>query len=509
MKMNKIALAVALASIAPSAFAGLDLTTQSIPAGNIYYMSGATAQTPALAKTFQSWCASSSINTYTSPNGKDALLYYCTSALASVTVDGKTLTTPFTGGQKFLIVKMEEGGSFNGVGPVAANGDLSALVKWPSLDCTGAASTAAPAAAVVGTNSGSCTLETTARRPQLGISDVPKTVWKARNQLTAAVDAKIDQKAGFGGQGFGVVVSPLLYAALQKDQFGVVGTAYNGSDRPSISTTQYAALVSSGVGAWDILLPKTAALYRAAKKTADAASAAVIMPTLPGYEAAANGTFPPSAALTVSRRVATSGTQAASDIYFLNNPCSGTTLPGSLNAKGLAAAGTDTVTDSAYYTTPNVVSFTSEASSSGVKTAVKTGYTIGVISLENAESGLSNAKFLKLNGVDPIADAYQKSNILNGAYDFAYESVLITPNSVTSTVATPAAITSGVPTRNTLANVQGFVNKLAAFLGNGNTLTTMAGVYADPYNSGGLLVEGQTSHYSRNNAVCKNASWKW
>jgi hypothetical protein len=472
MQIKHIVLAVAAAVVAPSAMAGVDLTTLGVPAANIFYISGASAQTPGLAKTLTAFCNAGSITTYTDPAGTNDFVYHCSSAKASVGAAPNVVSTGFTAGAQFIVVKMDQGGSANGVGPVSPNATaatMAALPKFASLVCTGPAASA-NAAAIAGSNGGSCALETTAIKPQLGLSDVSKAIWLQRGQITAAESAGLTQVSGFAGQGFGVLVSSELYALLQADQ-GTTG-------RPNLSANQYASLAKAGVdgGVWNILLPNSA----------KAAAAGNALPT--GVTS-----FPPvsslgTSTLTLTRRGPTSGTQAASDIYFLNNPCeNGGALQGGLApTPGSATPYTDTLN---YLGSVDFV-VTEGGSTGAVKNAVgAAGFGIGVVSLENPEGGLpGGAKYLSINGIDPIVDTLQKANVVNGKYDFAFESELLKP--------IPVA-----------ANVNTFATALVKDLSNGNNLTGITGIYTDGFSA--IQVEGQTNHYSRSNNACKKESFAW
>jgi hypothetical protein len=471
VKIRHIVLAVATALTATSAFA-VDLTA-GVPVGNIFYIGGASAQTPGIAKTLAAFCNAGAMTTYADSTGKNDFVFSCSNAKAVTTPTAANPTgvsTSFAAGAKFVVVKMDEGGSFNGVGPVATASDISATgYNLPTFanpaDCPGTAVTIP--ASILGTtiNGGLCNKETTQRHPKFGFSDVPKSIWVKRGQLLAADDANLTQIAGFAGQGFGVVVSSALYAALQADQ------ATTG--QPSISSNQYASLVQAGgalstvnSAVWDILLPKAAA----------AAAAGTALP-------AGIAAWPPATTLTLARRVPTSGTQAASDTYFLNNPCEvGTALGG-----GKTPSPAGTYVDSGNYASTVNFIVKEESSTGGVKTDVASGYAIGVVSLENAQSGLTGgAKYVALNGINPVVDALQKANLVNGTYDFAYETELILPKGVSIPLAT--AMTKD--------------------MGDGSN-GLIAGLYTDPANAAGALVEGETNHYTRANNACAKATWAW
>lgn len=471
MKVKNIVLAIAAALVAPVAFAApADLGT--VPAANVFYISGASAQTPGLAKTLVAFCAGT-VETYSvGTSASNSFIYYCPSAKATTT---SAVSTGFTAGAKFLVAKMDQGGSFNGVAPVAPTGSLAGFPAFGNINsCTTSTTVALNAGVIAGTYAGNCANGTAgAIRPQIGLSDVPKSIWAGRGQLNATDNANLNAIGGFAGQGFGVAVSKALLNDLQRDQ-GLVVDGAGQANVPSLSTNQYAALVQAKAdgGVWDILFPNSAKAVAAGN-------------------AALTAAWPPASTLTLHRRQNTSGTQASSDAYFLNNPClSSSTLGGAIApTAGSATADTAaTYADTAFYT--STVNFlVNERSSTGnVRTGLAAaGYALGVLSLENLEANIGGgAKYVKLDGVSPTVDAVQKANLVNGSYDFAYELELLT--------AKPAA-----------ANVAALATALSKELANGNV--GIAGLYSDP--NAGFLIEGETNHYTRGNNACRKATWFW
>lgn len=442
MKFNRIALAIAAVLVAPSAFAA-DLTT-GVAASNIFWIGGASAQTPGLAKAMNKFCSTTVDSYLDNVDGKSAVIWKCATA--------NTATSGLTGA--FIVSKVDAGGSFAGVGPVAnhttmkfpdpTNVTAGAVVAGSNLALTATGTAAGQANYSVGV----------LKFPQMALSDVGVNVWRARGQSIPSTGFTVNPI--FAGQGFGVMVSPSLYAALQADQ-GLTST-----QQPSISKTQYANLVTNTTGAVLGLFPHTATLPAAAST------------------------------LRISRRSDTSGTQAASDVYFLNNPCNkATKLGGALNA----AAGGTVFTDAASGT---VVTVVAESSTGNVKSNVggNAGYAIGVVSLENAESGLGGGKYVAINGASPtiyggVADTTQKLSVINGLYDFAFESQMITND-----IETPAGGTA-----------QNLADRIVKDQGDGANLTTSTGLYADPNNALLAYVTGQTSNYTRAGNECSPLSY--
>ena len=248
------------------------------------------------------------------------------------------------------------------------------------------------------------------------------------------------------GQGFGVVVSPALYTLLQADQ------ATSGV--PSISKAQYASLMTQTGGFWNTLLP--------------------------------NGTAHAALPLTLDRRSLTSGTQASAELFFLENPCATGPVSGSVGATVGTSAGQSFVDGS------DTLIVKQAASSDAVlaDAASTSAYVIGVVSLENAQPA-SSWKFVAIDGVHPgtaNAPEFQKTNLVNGRYAFAYETVLF--KSTKSTLG--AAV---------LNNINDFSNAFIADLGVGSNLATSNGLFGDPL-APAADFGADTSHYSRSGNEC-------
>lgn len=450
MQVTKIALACALACAGTSAQAAV------LSATNVIYISGASAQTPGLAKSMGAFC-NTVVDTYVDDqDGKQAFVYSCSSAKA---------TSGLTAGSSFIVVKSDAGGSANGVAPVV---NLT-NIKFPDINnCSATVTAGYNANNTVGTVAGSCAYSVAGvnKVPQVGLTDVPAAVWKARGQFTPVAGALYTTKAGFAGQGFGVAVSPLLYTALQNDQIAggllaatCTGVATAGDCQPSISKAQYANIVAANPGSpyqqnWNALLPHLPA-----------------------------GTV--TGPVTLERRTSTSGTQASSDVYFLDAPCKSLTAMG--GALGPATAGTYDAfgvisTDPTYSGIPAFV-VVENSSTGNVKAALGAGYTIGVMSLENAQPA-SGWKWVKLNGVSPNLNTNQKSTTVDGLYDFAYETEMLYRNDA-------------------VVAAKNVANALVTEMGNGANLAVFPGLYADPA-SGAAYVAGQTHKGSRGNNVCQN-----
>lgn len=231
------------------------------------------------------------------------------------------------------------------------------------------------------------------------------------NEATPGVVKKWDQTkfpaVTTGMQGFGVIVNPALYTALIAKEVAagnlanscltseIVGGATDtitAACQPNLSKALYASVITGKVTSADALL----------------------------------GTTGDANALTLHRRVNSSGTQAASNIFFAGQAGYVLKTPlvdgfADVLAGNVAPVGSLTVTENS--ATGTVLS--------GV--AAATGYALGVVSIENtynmtkASSKLAGSLFVKLDGVSPnfsaatgALDAKARVGLMNG-YPFAFE----------------------------------------------------------------------------------------
>lgn len=258
-----------------------------------------------------------------------------------------------------------------------------------------------------------------------------------------------------GLEGFGVAVNPALYLALQKAEGLVPSTAttpvMGAAAQPNINSVDYTSLVSQ----------------LGAIKSASS--------LLSSYQAGNSD----ATALTLVRRVAASGTQAASGIYFLNNVCGNSSIGGGLNPTGLGDANAPTFNVQEQASTGGIT-----AALTGTATA---GYAIGVLSFENTDAVTSATAwhFVKLDGVSPtyvngVYDATQRQQMINGNYKFAVE---MAANYLTSS-SNPAFVA--------------LQNKFIAGLQN-STLHNLVGIgyFDNVTQSSYQAVLGQQARYSR------------
>lgn len=470
MKLSQIALAVASLSVVPAfAAVGSLQTLYGVTPASTVYVSGASALSGSFANVVGANCTGGSGNV-------KSLTLSATPSTANTgsTSDGRVTvcTTSSTDGQfagPFAVVKRDTNGSFDGVGPVI---DQSALTKWADVS-----------------NCDSTTLQcgldsTTAIKPHAGLTDVDTNVWVGMAN-TGALSIPVTNPAttgtvlngGFAGQGFGVMVSESLYNAMMAKQVaegrlpvsagGVACAAGNfvpGACQPSISKEEYAAIVADGLYSY----------------VAPAAVGAASNPLTGSLDT-----------INLCRRVETSGTQASSNVYFLNNSC-GNASPtfGFKNPKTVDLVNSPTAvafnSSSGDNVTGNYDDFGGafglfEGSGTGdarncvirrnggknpnnVADGLGT-YAAGWISLENAPA--AGWKLVKLDGVSPnavqvpvasdtdgvadgwMADTNQRTNVVKGYYDAAPELEMLWPSttpygtfltSLKNTFANPALV---------------------------------------------------------------------
>ena len=464
MKLSQIALAVAAVASAPAFAATGSLNVlYGVTAANTVYVSGASALSGSLANVVAANCTGGSANVKSLQIDADGTL----DGVGKSTSDGRVTvcTTSSTDGQfagPFAVVKRDTNGSFDGVGPVIAQ---SALTKWADV------SNCDDTTLVCGLDN------TTAIVPHAGLTDVDTNVWIGSNNTGAlsipvpANTASTVFNGGFAGQGFGVMVSESLYNAMMAKQVaegrlpasagGVSCSAGNytpGACQPSISKEEYAAVIDAG-----------------------------------NFNYVANGALSGDAGvINLCRRVETSGTQASSNVYFLNNSC-GNAAPtfgfkspktvdftgGGVNPVAFNSGAGDKVTGN-YDDFGGAFGLFEGSGTGDARNCVirRNGgknpndvadglgtYAIGWISLENATG--SGWKYVKLDGVSPNAyqvaaaadtdgtvdgwmvDTDQRRNVVKGYYDAAPELEMLWPsstaygtflNTLKNTFANPAAV---------------------------------------------------------------------
>lgn len=496
MKLNKITLALAVMVSAPAAFA---LTPGQIDSTTIrLWLSGASAPTAAVYKGVLSLCRGVQYKnslgvTLTNPGVVDAHIYQecgntssvlpggsCSSSggnnasndrmAYSCTVETQDGRAGALEGQKVVIYHTVEGGSFNYVTPhIAIAGETNAvnpnvplnLKRLSNLETLGSACAPGNGSQenvdisglgnTVGVyrNCATTTQTFTAGqairadvfaapdRPEGGFSDTEYAINQQNLNVATDISAIGSEVSTNIGQAFGVGVSYPLYYQLQLNDVtaGVIA----------------ATCTSSGTAVLPNLTASCQPGFAASKYTTIASADNI--GSVDGKHFGATSATPPGtpSKIVLARRAITSGTQSASNIRFLNKPCATGTSQGALNPASVSAGNVTVLLGSS---TGSVKTALTNASTAGQ-------FGLGVVSMENTpNTATEKYAFVKLDGVSPNSDSFQRANAINGNYNFWYELVAFT-----ATTAFPQGI-----------DLIGSVN---ASLGNPN-ITNLKGLFITP-----------------------------
>jgi len=392
---------------------------------------------------------------------------------------GKGFPSRADGGLLVAFHKESVGGSSNGVVPlIAVSKGLAHSLRWLDVgslanDCT-VSSVAATVSRLAYTDHASCTLVTTPADTVAssiydvhgGISDnEPALAFPAPGKDAANLVSKAGVQIVFG-----VPVSVPLYRALQiaqlsgscvtdTDPLPTVDTRDAPTCVPSLEKGQVSALVSQNITSWADFTNNP---------PAGSAIPATALPSVAGV------TAPADTDVRICRRVATSGTQAAFEAYFLNQRCA-------VGVQTFAAPDdASSITDTTYKANQFALgSLVNAAPSSGnVRTCIDSAsannyWAIGVLSTEVKDTELTAAKlrFVGINGYAPTL-----ANVANGKYDF------VTENTVNYI---KAGKTGALATSDARFKV---VDLITARLANIDALNTINADFDDkPWGNGGIL----------------------
>lgn len=408
MKLRLIALAAGLAAAsATHALTPADIATART-AGTIkeITVAGASALRLSLAAYVAEICNTATMHVYfDSVAGTNHRAYSCNLAKA---VGNYAVSTPI------VVYKRDQGGSGQGVNPIATNTATAQMKIANDATCTVVAAT--PNYTDIQVANYICTT-TESRVADVGISDVEPNLLNQAPNLA-------DSTAGNPSSGavspvnlsnlvvtpfvqgiFAVAVNKQAYWALQQTQFPSQTAGRTIADidtlpQPSLPTTFVRNYLTGGLSA-------TATTKRGWGQ--------VISESV---DAGVN-----TKAFNVCRRQPGSGTQAASNAYFAQNPCGIT--PSSVLRQAAATAPTHSATGSFIVN--------EQAGTGGVETCLGTtvngisgAYGLAVLGRENnplANGGDKGYRYVKLDGMEPVR--YNGSTgAATGHYDFVYESTI-------------------------------------------------------------------------------------
>lgn len=409
MKLRLIALAAGLAA----ASAAHALTPTEIAAarsaGTIkeITIAGASALRLSLAAYVAEICDTTTMHVYfDSVAGSNHRAYAC---------NLKTKTGNYAIGTPIVVYKRDQGGSGQGVNPIATNTATAQMKIANDATCT---VTATPAFTDIQIANYICTA-TENRVADAGISDVEPNLLNQAPNLA-------DTTAGNPGSGavspvdlsnvvvgsfvqgiFGVAVNKQAYWALQQTQFPsqVVGKTIADIDtlpQPSLPTTFVRNMLTGGLSAtattkrgWGLVISEA-------------------------VDASVN-----TKAFNICRRQPGSGTQASSNAYFAQNPCSIT--PASVLRQAAATAPTHAATGG-YIVNEQSGTGGVESCLGTTVNGISGAYGLGVLGRENnplANGGDKGYRYVKLDGMEPVRyNAATATGAATGHYDFVFESTM-------------------------------------------------------------------------------------
>lgn len=285
------------------------------------------------------------------------------------------------------------------------------------------------------------------------------------------VDDTVDFVGSNFAQGFGVGLSAPLYQALQAYQVA------QGTLDASCATTSVSGSVTTytGVGGDSQLCQPSVtraqltSLMEASDNKGKQAGAnllvggtASVKNDLPATKAISPD-VPLGSRITFCRRVDTSGTNAATQVYFLSNPTASGESGGRLAIGGVgnAQGDADFVSKTDFFAgggtgdARNCVNLaTPTAAAIGPSGAAYGSFRFAVLSLENNPIGTDNYRFAKINGVagaDGVANAAMTANSIAGLYDFWFEAIKYCPGGTCAAIidaidggVAPGASTPGI-----------------------------------------------------------------
>ena len=418
MKLRLIALAAGLAAASGAHALTPTEIAAARTAGTVkeIYFAGASALRLSFAAYMAEICDTATLHVYfngtlpvSSTSGANHRAYACK---LNVAAGNYAIGTPV------VVYKRDQGGSTQGVNPIATNTAQAMLKIADDATC---AVTPTPAFTDIAVPNYLCSA-TENKVADAGISDVEPAILNQTPNLpdvtpgdpnsgsVTPVDFSNVTVQSFVQGIFGVAVNKNAYLALQKTQGLDNAGAIDESDakRPSLPTTFVRALLSGGLSAtattkrgWGMVISET-------------------------VDASVH-----TKAFNICRRQPGSGTQAASNMYFLQNPCA-------VGAVGSAARQSGSTSPAPLVT--GAYNVNEQSGTGGVEGCLKAidnvagAYGLAILGRENsplpnnAVAGSAADKqyrYVKLDGMQPTRfDEATGKGATTGDYDFVYESTL-------------------------------------------------------------------------------------
>lgn len=406
MNQRLIALAVLAATGSAHALTPTEIVNART-AGTLkeVYVAGASAQRLFIGAWFQQQCNTTTFDVFfngtgSAPSGSNHRAYSCTL---------KNTVGNWKSGTQVLLVKRDQGGSTQGVNPVAAGTAQDVMTVDASCTATG---TARPATDILKPTYACNSVNS--RVVDAGVSDVePALFQKPVNLLSPAVAVStttLDSSA-INMTIMGVAVNKKLYRALQEAQ-GLIAAGAALDDaadkQPSLPSTFVGSVLSGkATGSntaklgWNRVIPTSVDASVLTKQ------------------------------VNVCRRNVGSGTQASFNVQFLNAGCM--TGTGTYTPVGqTVGSANSTNTTSPAIAEMGTLAWVNNSGSGNVETCLGTtvenagtaAYGLGILSRENTPkpTGTTTDKgyrFVKLDGVAPT-----RANAQTGDYDFVYAATM-------------------------------------------------------------------------------------
>jgi hypothetical protein len=339
----------------------------------------------------------------------------------------------YAAGTPVLVYKRDQGGSGQGVNPIARQEDQTHMRVVDDATCTTINGGATP----VGAGSPAvpnyiCTAtETLGIKSDAGISDVEPALLQAAANLPSGTTALSTAEVGSMDVAplvqalFGVVVNTKAYRALQEAQ-GIIAPGAALRDVPADQSTWTQADIDS-IPSLPISFVRaafTGQLLGGAPNNAQKRGWNIVIPTTVDANVMTK-------TMNICRRTEGSGTQATSNAFFANNPC-GPTTGAYYNPLGVSgSAGNATTTNATVAAAPVLVQ---EGTSAGqvedcvgrdVNVAADgdgTGYAIGYLGREAnplRAGGDLQYRYVKLDGAAPVRNVAKA-----GGYPVVFEATM-------------------------------------------------------------------------------------
>lgn len=369
------------------------------------FVSGASAQRLFIGAYAQSICKTSDFDVFMNVDGtkigNNHRAYSCT---LNKKVGNWNAGTPV------VIYKRDQGGSGQGVFPIqTAPGTAIDFMNVSNATCVATANPR-PATDILKATF-TCGAAVTPKVPHAGVSDVEPAIMVNAVNGGSGSTSELDIKAANLAL-MGIVVNRDLYRALQEQQ-GIIAPGGAMIDVPADQTAWTAADKAT--------IPSLPASFITAALAGKLTGA--VGKTVPGWDAVISTAVDANVAtkqVNVCRREIGSGTQAAAQLYFLNNPISsGTGILAPAADNGVPIAVTGGLAVKADSSSGNLIANCIGAAQN------QGAYALGILSRENnprannAPTTANPYRFVKIDGMVP-----HPTEARSGGYNYLYAATM-------------------------------------------------------------------------------------